>query len=154
LLNRDRGSVPLLHQLLVYPFLDATMVSESYSRFAEGYQLTTEMMKHYLASYLGSYQNFKDPYLSPMWAADHAGLPSAHIVIAELDPLADESATYAKKLAASGVPVEVSRYGGVMHGFFAQAGILEKARLAQERSCETIAKILHAGAQSANLVTR
>lgn len=150
LLNRDRGEPPVLHQVLVYPFLDATMVSESYSRFAKGYQLTTEMMKHYLESYLGRYDHLKDPYLSPIWAADHAGLPPAHIVVAELDPLADDAVVYAEKLGRSGVPVEVSRYHGVMHGFFAQAGALEKARLAQERSCKRVMELLQPSSQPAS----
>jgi acetyl esterase len=142
LLNRDQGGAPLRHQLLVYPFVDATMSFESYTSHAVGYQLTTEMMRHYLENYLGSYDTLTDPYLSPLWALDHSGLPPAHVVIAELDPLAGESAAYAARLASAGVSVEISHYSGVMHGFFAQAGVLEKARIAQERSCALLRSAL------------
>jgi acetyl esterase len=148
LMNRDRGGPGLLHQLLVYPSVDATLSSDSVSCFATGYQLTTEMMRHYLGNYIGSKSDLKDPYLSPLWAPDHARLPPTHIVIAELDPLADEGAAYAQRLQASGVPVEVTRYDGVMHGFFAQAGVLAKARAAQELACTRLSSALRGSEES------
>ena len=138
LMNRDRCGPQLLHQLLVYPSVDATLSFNSASRFATGYQLTTEMMRHYLENYAGTKSDLKDPYLSPLWATNHSDLPPAHVVVAEFDPLADEGIAYGQRLQAAGTPVEITYYEGVMHGFFAQAGVLAKAREAQELACSRV----------------
>ena len=38
------------------------------------------------------------------------------LVTAEHDPLRDDAAAYAERLAAAGVPVEHRRLGGLIHG--------------------------------------
>jgi acetyl esterase len=60
------------------------------------------------------------------------------VVVAEFDPLADEGIAYGQRLQAAGIPVEITYYEGVMHGFFAQAGVLAKAREAQELACSRV----------------
>ena len=51
-----------------------------------------------------------DPFVSPLRAADHSGLPPALVVTGELDPFRDEGAAYAAKLGAEHV-----RYPGLIH---------------------------------------
>jgi hypothetical protein len=58
------------------------------------------------------------------------------------DPLAPEVEAYAARLAAAGRLAGLSRYEGVMHGFFAQAGRLAKPRAAQEEVCTRLAEAI------------
>ena len=57
------------------------------------------------------------PDISPL-RADLAGLPPAHIVVAGNDPLHDEGVAYADSLRVAGVPVTVTDYPSLVHGFF------------------------------------
>ncbi|MBS7708133.1 alpha/beta hydrolase [Chelatococcus asaccharovorans] len=134
--RRGREGPGLRCQVLVYPCVDATMSMSRYATHGEGYQLTSAMMAHYLDAYCGAAPVRDQPLLSPFFAPDLTGLPPAHVAIAELDPLSEEAGAYATRLADSGVPVERCNYLGVMHGFFAQAGVLTKAREAQRAACD------------------
>ena len=49
---------------------------------------------------------------------------------AEHDPRRDEGEEYGARLRAADVPVSVTRYPGVFHGFFAMEGFLDAAAAA------------------------
>ena len=135
--HRDKGGPRLRRQILVYPCVDATMASDSFVRHATGYQLTSAMMAQYLEYYCGTADR-RDPFLSPLFAPSLADLPPAEVILAELDPLVDEGAAYARRLQEAGVLTRTTLVNGVMHGFFAQAGALTKARAAQELACQAL----------------
>ena len=121
-------------QLLLYPALDATCSRSSYREFATGYNLAGAQMAWYWDAYrAGSARNA--PELSPLAAADLAGLPPAVIAIAEADVLRDDGLDYARKLGEAGVPVRVIRCDGMIHGFLRWTGAVPAAR----RWIETIA---------------
>ncbi|MFL6111779.1 MAG: alpha/beta hydrolase [Catenulispora sp.] len=121
LMARDRAergykSPEMAFQLLVYPSVDFAGDHPSRAENATGYFLTARHLAWYDAQYVNGADRW-DPYLSPLRAPDHSGLPAACVVTAEHDPLRDEGDAYAAMLAASGVPVAHLRVDGMFHGF-------------------------------------
>lgn len=114
---RDAG-IDLRYQLLVYPVTDCTMSSASYDTNGQGYLLTADSMDWFIGHYLSG-GDAKDPRVSPLFADDVSGTAPALVLTAEFDPLRDEGEAYAERLRDAGVDVELRRFDGQVHGFFA-----------------------------------
>jgi acetyl esterase len=127
---RDRGGPALCHQLLIYPVTDHAFDTESYRDNAEGYLLSREMMRWFWGHYLEKDTHGADPLASPLRAPDLAGLPPAHVVTAEFDPLRDEGEAYAARLSQAGVVVDAVRYDGMFHGFMSMFELLDQGKKA------------------------
>ncbi|GIH95577.1 alpha/beta hydrolase [Planobispora siamensis] len=127
-LARDAGLRPV-HQVLVYPVLDVAMDTPSYRSYATGFGLGADEMAWFARQYGG---DPADPRLAPLRLADKSGLAPATVIVAECDPLCDEGEAYAAQLAAAGVPVEVRRYEGAIHGFYGLPGFFDQAIEARE----------------------
>lgn len=130
------GGPSLRFQLLVYPVTDATMTHPSIDENAEGYFLTKDTMTWFLDHYLGEGDDPTDPRVSPLHAPDEAlaGLPPALVVTAEFDPLRDEGEAYGARLAAAGVETTVTRYDGVIHGFFSMRDLVPEGKAAIDQA--------------------
>lgn len=118
LVARDRGGPSIAFQLLIYPVTDSRMATPSYRENGEGFFLTREHMRWYWTQYLTDPADGDQPYASPLRAPDLSGLPPAHIITAEHDPLRDEGEAYGARLRDAGVAVTVRRVEGAFHGFF------------------------------------
>lgn len=128
-LARDRGQAPIAFQLLIYPVVDHLASFPSVKENGEGFLLTAEAMAWFSGHYAGQADiDDRDPMMSPIYAADLAGLPPALVITAEFDPLRDEGEAYAMRLRQAGVPVQTSRYDGMIHGFFTMTKITPRAR--------------------------
>jgi acetyl esterase len=68
------------------------------------------------------------------------GVAPALVITPEYDPLRDEGEAYARALAAAGVPVTASRYGGMIHSMLAFSAALPAA----DRAYAQIATALRA----------
>jgi len=128
---RDIGGPHLVFQLLEAPGLDLTGASMRASLAA------SELVP--IAHHIGEFETplrhyFRDPadallpLASPVRAGDLSGLPAAHIVTAEYDPLRAEGELYAQRLADAGVDVTLTRYPGAIHGTGYLTGVWETAR--------------------------
>jgi len=128
---RDRGGPAIAFQLLLCPVTEYGFDTASYRENAEGYLLTKSGMVWFWHHYLPEpAKHGSDPRASPMRAANLAGLPAAHVVTAEYDPLRDEGEAYAAKLRAAGVPVTSKRYDGQIHNFFTMGHVLAQGAAA------------------------
>ncbi|HEY4453594.1 MAG TPA: alpha/beta hydrolase fold domain-containing protein [Pseudonocardiaceae bacterium] len=127
-LNRDRAEHPIALQILEVPCVDLTLAH--LDRTAA--ELTDEQW--------ASLERVIDQYVpsaadrvraSPLLATDFAGLPPAHIVTAEVDPLRGDGEAYAAALAGAGVPVAAIRLIGATHESAVYERVSATARAAQ-----------------------
>jgi acetyl esterase len=125
--HRDSG---LRCQVLIYPMIDATCSSPSFAEYAEGYGPAAIDMKRGWSEYLPEGVEPTDPFASPLYADNLAGVTPAFVITAECDTLRDEGESYARKLVQAGNLVQVRRYLGAVHGFFTMPGTLRLARQA------------------------
>jgi acetyl esterase len=134
---RDAGGPTLAFQLLVYPAVDAEMSYPSIQENGTGYFLSAENTDWFWDHYTAGHDR-RDPLVSPLYAADHAGLPPAYIVTAEYDPLRDEGEAYGLLLEKAGVPTVVRRWDGQMHAFFTVGGVYAATEPAVQEAAATL----------------
>ena len=120
---RDRGGPRLRFQLLLCPVVDHSFGTASYQENADGYLLTRPAMEWFWGHYLGDGGDGSEPLASPL-NGSLEGLPPAHVVTVEFDPLRDEGEAYAAALAAAGVETTSKRYDGQIHNFFAMGHLI------------------------------
>jgi acetyl esterase/lipase len=117
---RDRGEVPVLFQMLIYPMLDDRTGS---SRTAPGHigaiAWTAESNRFGWESFLGQKPGMrKVPAAAvPSRRADLAGLPPAFIGVGGIDLFVEEDIDYAHRLVSAGVPTELLVVPEAFHGF-------------------------------------
>ena len=140
---RDAGGPALVFQLLIYPATDATFSFPSIRENGEGYLLRAADMVWFRDHYAPDGTDLKDPLLSPLWADDVGGLPPALVITAEYDPLRDEGEAYGHRLQEAGVPTRVSRYAGMIHGFFGMPAVFPGAVPAMEEASTALRKALN-----------
>jgi acetyl esterase/lipase len=130
LLARDRGEVPLIFQLLIYPMLDdRTVTSADPHPYTGEYIWTADSNRFGWTALLGQEPGGANvsPYAVPARAERLEGLPPALIGVGTLDLFLEEDVEYARRLMRAGVPTELHVYPGAFHGF----PMVENARVAQ-----------------------
>ncbi len=120
LLTRDRGEVPLVFQLLIYPMLDdRTVTTVDPHPYTGEYIWTADANRFGWTALLG--QEPGSPNVSPYAAAARAekleGLPPTYICVGALDLFLEEDMEYTRRLIRAGVPTELHVYPGAFHGF-------------------------------------
>ena len=129
--------LPLALQVLVYPVTDADLDTSTYREFADGYFLTRFGMEWFWDHYLPDGDRFV-PDASPLRAADVGGTAPALVITAGFDPLRDEGEAYARRLEEAGVPVTLTRYDGMIHGFYRMPGVMSVANDALAETADAL----------------
>ena len=141
LMARDRGAPPLRAQALIYPVTNCDFGVESYRLNGDGsVGLSEDAMRWFWRCYTRSPAEAAEPYASPLRADTLLGLPPALVITAEYDPLRDEGEAYAARLERSGVPAELVRYDGVIHGFVGQLAAFPEGDAAADRIAQFLRK--------------
>ena len=134
LLCRDDEDVELAGQLLVYPNTDYASDTKSLRDNVDPWLFNKTSVAWYWHHYLPTPEDGLSPLASPLRAADVSGVPPALVITAEFDPLRDQAEEYARRLAKANVDVTLTRYDGMVHGFFCMAGELDAGRLAMDEA--------------------
>lgn len=124
-LRTTDGEPVIRHQALIYPATDQTMASPSIKEHSEGAILTEAKILAFRAHYIGDAADavsLTDPLVSPLFG-DVAGVAPALIQTADLDPIRDDGLRYGEALREAGVPVRVTNYVGLPHGFASFSGV-------------------------------
>jgi acetyl esterase len=118
---RDTGGPAIDAQVLLYPMLVPPSTADPHS--GDSPLLTRAETFWFWERYRPS-----GAYAAPGLATDLAGLPPAYVVVAGVDPLRDEALAFARGLSAARVPVHVSEYDEMVHGFLLCTRELVQAR--------------------------
>lgn len=115
---RGEGGPALRAQVLIYPGMCADLeTTESYRTNRHDPFLNPDSMRFYRTSYLGGGLESPGEIATPLYAADHRGLPPAYVLVAEHDPVLDDGRLYAERLQAAGVETTFRMAPGMIHGF-------------------------------------
>lgn len=142
LLARDRGGPAIAYQWLDVPATDLTLSSPSIESVPDGYLLDRSDMEAYIDCYLPDPALAADPAVSPLFAADHSGLPPAWIGACELDKLRDDARLYAEALRDAGVPMRFQVLPGLFHASFAFTRIVPTAKRYERDAIAALADAL------------
>ena len=153
---RDEGTPKIAMQVLLYPAVtmadanvdgyewseDVFEKSEEHNDIIKGLISLGKPTKAeddlFLGAYISDKEDIYNPYVSPMLAESHAGLPKAILAGAEFDGLRIHTEFYAKQLQEAGVETTCFRYKGMTHAFIDKLGHVAQA----EDLCLEIAKAM------------
>jgi acetyl esterase/lipase len=135
LLVRDRGELPLAHQLLIYPMIDDRNVTASSQLVTKVWTREANLLGW--RCYLGREPGSDDvpAYAAAARADDLRGLAPAFIGVGTLDVFRDENIDYARRLLEAGVPTELHVYPGAPHGF---EGLAPQAAVSRQFSRDIV----------------
>ncbi len=116
LMANDEGLILPKAQMLLYPFVDRRMNTESFLRYTDTPMCNSKDMEKYLKMYVKNLDATQIPYLSPI-EASLVGMPPTYIEVAQYDCLRDEGINYSEALKQCGVLVELHEIEAAMHGY-------------------------------------
>lgn len=137
--RRLKGRVDLAFQGLFCPVTDSDFDRPSYRDLSDGMPLSRADMIWFFNHYAPRDRQ-ADPDISPLRAANLAGLPPALVVTAEYDVLRDEGEAYTQRLEQAGVPVRLRRAAGLTHGFPRLHNHVDLAEQAVDEMARSIAQ--------------
>ncbi len=140
---RDNGGPALLYQALLYPSTDLSATLDPARTGVEYTMNTLERAYFHTECYINTWEEAKNPQISPLLAENLAGLPPTLMVTAEYDLLLEQDQQYAERLQEAGVLVTSRHYSGMMHGFINMADFLDQGKLALTEVGMTLRRVFY-----------
>lgn len=126
---RDAGGPELKLQLFEVAVLDLTdTMTESRREVLEQMPDFAHSLEAVRDAYVAAGADPHDPRVSPLLTKDLSGLPTTLLLAAEVDPVRDDSAAYAKRLTNAGVTARSRTFAGIVHGTETFTLLLPSAR--------------------------
>lgn len=140
----DLRTNPFSSQLLFYPAVDGGANTPSFRENAHAPVLSAALMRWFLDAYCPPEERHS-PRAFPLHATSLRGQPEAYIVSAGHDPLRDEAAQYAGRLATDGVSVTYRHAADLVHGFLRLCAVSSRARDEFDLGCAWLVRSLGSG---------
>lgn len=141
---RDRGEIPIIFQVLIYPMLDDRTGTSVQPKSPIGTLMWTGDKNHFgWRSFLGREPGTREvPSRAVPARYDRlSGLPPAFIGVGSIDLFVDEDVEFARRLIDAGVPTELRVVPGAFHGF---DGIAAETSLAKDFTSAKLAALRRA----------
>ena len=138
-LSKQPTAVPVIAQFAAYPYFGCGSDFASFEEFGEDFMLTAEAMDWFDELYRAS---FEDSRVNCMIEPAAPGVPLL-IHAASLDPLRDQSRTFAEKAKAEGVPVRYAEAEGMIHNFLNLRKAVPSSAADIDKFIEDAKAILH-----------
>lgn len=137
---RDKGNIPIMLQIPLYPMIDCYETESSKNN--HGYGWNTRKNNSAWNLYL---RNVRDKgeiskYASPSREVDYSNLPPCYTFIADGEPFYSETLKYIEDLKKANVDAKVDVYHGKTHAFDIILFWTKKARIAREKLLKEVAK--------------
>lgn len=154
--DRNMRTGMLRGQLLVYPVLSQCEPAVPGYHFSAGDYEICEDQKQWVQAAVFSLKNTMDrfrlytrtgeedrsPDASPLLDGSFAGLSPTWLFCAEFDYLTQQARAYAAQLAAAGVPVSLTVYRGMHHGFMNRLGQYPQAALLHKELAGVLRRLI------------
>ena len=124
-----KGNSPVSLLFLMSPWLDLTQTLPSTHLYSTGYFLERTALDLFIEAYRGKSGTVEHPELSPARHAVQPDWPATILLSAECDPLADDAAIFARRLAEADIPYTWRVARGMMHAFHAWVGQIPSATI-------------------------
>ena len=111
-----KSACPVRLLVLLSPWLDMTLTQPSTQLYATGHQLDLEMLTGFCKQYIPDTITKHHPELSPARNPIPNPWPETVLFAAECDPLADDTALFARRLCEANVPHHIRYARGMPHG--------------------------------------
>jgi acetyl esterase len=131
-----------LAQLLIYANTDLGNSGASMREKGRGFGLDVADIEWFNSQWVPEPAMLTDPRVSPLFALDLTGLPTAFVITGEHDPLRDQGEAYARHLQEAGVPTTVRREQGMVHNFMLWDTISPACAAAADRVAADLAASL------------
>ncbi len=118
----ELGNSPIDLLIMLSPWLDMTQSLPSASIFGQGNFLEKSSLDLFAEAYRGRDIALDHPELSPARHSLPNAWPATIILSAECDPLADDAALFARRLAEADIPHAWRVARGMIHAFHAWVG--------------------------------
>lgn len=139
--QRLRADERIAGTVLVYPVVDGDLDRPSYLENSDiliGRRELSWFMDHYCPD-LGDRESAS---FAPIRADDLSGLAPTEVFVGGHDPLRDEGLDYAARLQAAGVPVALTHFEALAHGFLQFTAIIPAAVAAAREVAMAPARIM------------